>query len=616
MGDTSQIRPTNLLVSGTPYVDIRAMSPTVDISDGTVSAVAALAAAAAIGSPVLIPPGTYLIDSSHSCTASLIMSGGKFSVTSGATLTLTGAIEARPVQLFDGAGAVSFSGNTSIPEVYPQWWGALGDGATNDTAALQAAITAGGKVFLPAGTYSTSPLNLHSDLIIAGAGEATKIVQRTPTGASGGTLQANSGGAAAFIENVTLRDFRIEGPDIVTPVFSEHNHLIAFHGVRNAQIRNVRVIGFRGDGIHLGSGYNLGDERHNHDVRICDCLLDGINQENRNGISIIDGNNITVENCVFRNMTKSTMPGAIDIEPNPVAHHVAQNIKIIGNRFENIGGNVGVIAFVFGDAAWTTMPNTFIVRDNYIDSPGKTGVTYRRSITGGITADAPSCGLKIIGNTVASIGRPFNIVNAKGVVLGANSFLLSSNTAMLSYSGADNNLIDVQITDNLFRQLGGGWAIGIAVFTASHITFLNNIFDDCSGCAVDFLEGTSSYISFIGNRFLAPGGLTTIAIQKEAAHTFTPATNIFQNNVINPAMGFWFQAPVRFTAQGATASVADGGTITHSLGYTPVGVTAIGSVAGEIVSVTAKSGSTFTVAIKKHDGTAGTAQTIYWYVWF
>src|SRR5690606_2509853 len=114
------IRPTNLLVSGTPYVDIRAMSPTVDISDGTVSAVAALAAAAAIGSPVLIPPGTYLIDSSCSCTASLIMSGGKFSITTGATLTLTGALEARPVQLFAGGGAVSFTGNASIPEVYPQ----------------------------------------------------------------------------------------------------------------------------------------------------------------------------------------------------------------------------------------------------------------------------------------------------------------------------------------------------------------------------------------------------------------------------------------------------------------------------------------------------------------
>jgi hypothetical protein len=63
---------------------------------------------------------------------------------------------------------------------------------------------------------------------------------------------------------------------------------------------------------------------------------------------------------------------------------------------------------------------------------------------------------------------------------------------------------------------------------------------------------------------------------------------------------------------GATASVGDGDTITHNLGHTPQGVIATGSVAGEIVAVTAIAGATFTVAIKKHDGSAGTDQTIYW----
>lgn len=609
-----QIIVKNIISQETPAIDIRSKAPTVDLALGASSAVAALTAASAAGGPVLIPAGTYLIDQDVTCSAPLFFAGGKFSIASGKTLTINGPIQAVPVQLFEGLGTVAF-GQGAISTVLPQWWGALADGSNDDTAALQAAINAADFLFLPAGVYSTSPLNLHSNLVIAGVGAATRIVQRTAPIASGGTLQANSGGATVFIDNILLRDFQIEGPDIVTPVFSEHNHLIAFHGVRNAQIRNVRVIGFRGDGIHLGSGYDFGGERHNHDVRICDCLIDGINQENRNGISIIDGNNITVENCVIQNTAKSTMPGAIDIEPNAFAHHVAQNIKIIGNRFENIGGNAGVISFVFGNAAWTTMPNTFIVRDNYIDCPGRVGIRYLRVIPGGITANAPSCGLKILSNTVVSIGRPFNIINAKDVVIGANSFLLSSNTALLSYVGADNNILDVHIVDNLFRNLSGGWATGIAVFTASHITFQNNTFDDCPGNAVDFDSGTSSYISFIGNRFLSPGGLTTLAIQKEAAHTFTLATNVYRDNIINPAMGLAFQAPMFYEKKGATASVADGGTITHGLGYTAVGVTATGSVAGEIVSVTAKGSTTFTVAIKKHDGTAGTSQTIYWSVW-
>lgn len=63
---------------------------------------------------------------------------------------------------------------------------------------------------------------------------------------------------------------------------------------------------------------------------------------------------------------------------------------------------------------------------------------------------------------------------------------------------------------------------------------------------------------------------------------------------------------------GATASVADGGTVTHGLGATPTVVTVTPSVSGEFVSVTAIGATTFTVAIKKHDGTAGTTQTLYW----
>ncbi|MBO7090584.1 MAG: hypothetical protein J6W23_02280 [Victivallales bacterium] len=41
-------------------------------------------------------------------------------------------------------------------------FGAIGDGIANDTAALQRAIDAGGMVYIPAGTYVTGTLYLHS----------------------------------------------------------------------------------------------------------------------------------------------------------------------------------------------------------------------------------------------------------------------------------------------------------------------------------------------------------------------------------------------------------------------------------------------------------------------
>lgn len=65
---------------------------------------------------------------------------------------------------------------------------------------------------------------------------------------------------------------------------------------------------------------------------------------------------------------------------------------------------------------------------------------------------------------------------------------------------------------------------------------------------------------------------------------------------------------------GAAASVADGGTITHGLGATPTAAIAVGSVAGDIVTVTAIGATTITVAIKTPLQAPGTTQTIYWMV--
>lgn len=64
--------------------------------------------------------------------------------------------------------------------------------------------------------------------------------------------------------------------------------------------------------------------------------------------------------------------------------------------------------------------------------------------------------------------------------------------------------------------------------------------------------------------------------------------------------------------EGATASVADGGTISHGLVTTPTLVTVTPSISGEFASVTALGATTFTVALKTHTGAAGTTQTVYW----
>jgi hypothetical protein len=67
--------------------------------------------------------------------------GARISVNSGDTLANNGSIEAHPMQyIFSGAGTVEF-GDT-ITESYPEWFGAAGNGTTDDTSALQNAANA------------------------------------------------------------------------------------------------------------------------------------------------------------------------------------------------------------------------------------------------------------------------------------------------------------------------------------------------------------------------------------------------------------------------------------------------------------------------------------------
>lgn len=67
---------------------------------------------------------------------------GKLVIGAGFTATIQGPVVATPSQwIFDvsASGAtVSFSGNDSVVAYYPQWWGVVGDGATDDTLAFQA----------------------------------------------------------------------------------------------------------------------------------------------------------------------------------------------------------------------------------------------------------------------------------------------------------------------------------------------------------------------------------------------------------------------------------------------------------------------------------------------
>jgi exo-poly-alpha-galacturonosidase len=112
---------------------------------------------------------------------------------------------------------------TAVPRVFDVTrYGAVGDGTTIDTAAIQRAIdacTPGGKVRIPAGVFKTGAIWLHSDITLEVAAGATLL---------------GSERAADYPYNYLLYDYSTD---------SRYYSLINAHTYDYGSLRNIRIVG-------------------------------------------------------------------------------------------------------------------------------------------------------------------------------------------------------------------------------------------------------------------------------------------------------------------------------------------------------------------------------------
>ncbi len=152
-----------LLSAANPSVPMSANSAASALPWADARAYASLSAAiSAIGAA----RRTIVISTALSVTGNLtvpsnvaleFMQGGSLNISTGVTVTINGNIEAGLFQIFtlNGSGNAVFG--PFVKEVYPEWFGAVGDGVTDDTTAIQAASNA---AFTQ---YSATQMNFYTE---------------------------------------------------------------------------------------------------------------------------------------------------------------------------------------------------------------------------------------------------------------------------------------------------------------------------------------------------------------------------------------------------------------------------------------------------------------------
>ncbi|KHE91338.1 MAG: hypothetical protein K8F52_08865 [Candidatus Scalindua rubra] len=413
----------------------------------------------AIGSDnetIVLMPGTYTVSTNETVPANislLFYSGAVISVDSGKTLTIANgdSIIAGGVQIFSGAGTVDFTVGRPSP-VTPKWWGATGDGSTDDTAALVEAFKHP-KVLIPAGTYivdgtaTTSivtrggtptvylPFIMHSNMDIEGVGDVT-LKMKDDISSAGSPVQFVMFGTVEDIANVKFKNItfdmngsnnKIASAPFIPPFGAKHHSAIFIATkvavdtgmVDGLTIEDCTLTDCAGQNqIILGFG-GAGTSPMTQDVIIRNCKFTE-NGHNTGDHTNIYGwaENVLIEGCTF------TRAAVQDYELTGTCIEVhGKNFTIRGCKVEDMVGGVAVC----DNASANDVHNVNIYGNDMECRTAPIAFFTRASNLGGIIRDVHIYNNKLTLNTEASFN---NLKIGAQVVTGKsmNNIFIDDNT--------------------------------------------------------------------------------------------------------------------------------------------------------------------------------------------
>ncbi|MBE6385871.1 MAG: hypothetical protein E7048_09450 [Lentisphaerae bacterium] len=362
-------------------------------------------------------------------------------------------------------------------------YGAVGDGITNDTAAIQRALDDGGGVFLPGGTYRCGTLYLRSHGGLELASDAVIQASDDPADYNGpddwpqnwGSVEEKASGAHLIValecENVFLRGygridgsrekFFIPGGDASSASWAEFNGWRPSQMLYFCECRLVRINDLTLTNSPYWSCFIFGCDN----VRISGLTISNLPREswNGDGIDIDCSTNVRVSDCLIRSaddcLTVRASKGYLKLRyhKDQICENVVVTNCIMMNGHAAVRFGVGT-----GKIRNCTVSNCVVKDTRY-------GIGIHSSFAPSIrNKSVPGCDVEnlLIDNMDMSCGAPFFItVNShhgigdvstsyiRGIIISNCRFRSVWNG--LIEGNRDYNLTDLQFNNVSFEMSGG-----------------------------------------------------------------------------------------------------------------------------------------------------------------
>jgi hypothetical protein len=446
-------------------------------------------------------------------------------------------------------GAVTRTVKAKLQEtVSVKDFGAVGDGVTDDTAAIQAAVNAANAIYFPPGEYITSLIELSSrtDISLFGGGIGVTTL-KMKANIEETIIKLGAGSKRISIKNMTLDGNRTNQ----TPTGDGINYGILLGG-EQIILENLYIKDCATDGIILNSALINGNYS-----------ISNVNVTNsrRNGFSIVQGVNCTVVSSSFNNTTGTAPQAGLDIEPSTV--QTVRNIKFIACDFDGNAGD-GVTAGLLVSLS-STMEDIQFISCKSRNNSGRgfrvlkydisniifSGCNTTTNGKAGYLTDAESVSF----NSCNSFDNDSSAADNAGFVLGANNGMIigcisqNKNTTNQSYGisitglATNCNVIGNDLNANNVGAIIGSGSGGITrLFNQGDGASLRrNLYGSKTWDPVSISDGAATSVdvtvtgAVIGNFCVAQ--LTTLTADDVTISAHVTATNTVRVVIVNHTGG-------------------------------------------------------------------------------